>query len=254
MSELDSVPDAFEAEMPNSPLPGTPRIRPQREFIRELSASQDLEKYWHLYLTKGEEDEPLRWPQDKVKPTPVDLPAFMGKAGPIEVEIGCGKGGFLVEYTTRHPELPFLALENEAAIAHHSAARIARRPHLPFARVVLGDAFYMLRDFLPESCAQAFHMYFPDPWPKKRHHKLRLLKPAFLEVVRQAALPGALFYWGTDHAEYHEEASGHFAATPWLEMINAHANPTEGIETNFERKYRAQGKPIHRCILRIHKP
>lgn len=254
MPELDFLSDAAAAEKPDSSAAKPPRLRPQREFIRELRASQDLEKYWHLFLTKGDDDEPVRWPQDQVQRSPIDLAAFLGKPGPIEVEIGCGKGGFLVEYTTRHPDLPFLALENEAAIAHHAAARIARRPHLPYARLVLGDAFYMLRDFLPETCVQAFHMYFPDPWPKKRHHKLRLLKPGFLEVVRQAAVPGALFYWGTDHAEYHEEASGHFAAMPWLEMLDADAPPTEGIETNFERKYRAQGKPIHRCVLRIHKP
>jgi len=225
--------------------------RPTVEFRRELRASQDLTKYWHLFLLKNDLGKPMPWPENKVESQVLDLTDFFGKPGPIEVEIGCGKGGFLVDYTTLHPDLPFLAIENEASIAYHAASRIARRDHLPHARLVLGDAFYFLRDFLPQSCVQTFHMYFPDPWPKKRHHKFRLLKPAFLEVVRRAALPGALFHWGTDHAEYHEEASAFFAATPWLQMVDPDAPPTEGIQTNFEKKYRAQGKPIYRCVLRV---
>lgn len=240
--------------------------RPKPEFKHALRQSQDLEKYWHLHHVKGEDDKPVRWPGDVVERQPVDIASFFGlqRATPnhadqpsastpplIEVEIGCGKGGFLVEYATKYPELPFLALENEASIAYQAAGRIARRPHLPHARVVLGDAFYMLRDFLPPHCVRAFHMYFPDPWPKKRHHKFRLMKAPFLEVVRQAAAPKALFHWGTDHHGYHEEASALFAETPWLEMVQNDAPPTEGIQTNFEKKYRAQGKPIYRCILRL---
>jgi tRNA (guanine-N7-)-methyltransferase len=228
-----------------------PILRSIPEFKRELQPSKDLGKYWHLFLNKDSKDKPLRWPENTVIRQPVDLIDFFGCPGPIEVEIGCGKGGFLVEYALRHPEIPMLAIENEAAIAFHAATRIARRPQLPHTRLVLGDAFYLIRDFLPHPCVQAFHMYFPDPWPKKRHHKLRLLKPAFLEVVKQAALPGALFYWGTDHAEYHEEASAFFAAAPWLKMVQADAPPTEGIQTNFERKYRAMGKPIHRCVFKV---
>ncbi len=204
-------------------------------------------------MVKGEDGKPIRWPKDEVERKPVSLSTFFGKPGPIEVEIGCGKGGFLIEYATKHPDLPFLALENVPDIAYHAADRLARRPHLAHARLVLGDAFYMLRDFIPAGMVQAFHMYFPDPWPKKRHHKLRLMQAPFLEVVRQAALPGALFHWATDHAGYHEEASTLFAATPWLQVVDLNAEPTEGIQTNFEKKYRAAGKPINRCIFRIAK-
>jgi tRNA (guanine-N7-)-methyltransferase len=229
------------------------RPRPKPEFRRELRQSKDLEKYWHLFLSKGENGKPVQWLDNEVQAQPIPLETFFGKGGPIEVEIGCGKGGFLVEYASRHPEMPILAIENEAEIAYHAASRIARRPHLPHARLVLGDAFYMLRDFLPKGVVQAFHMYFPDPWPKKRHHKLRLMQAPFLEVVRQAAQCNALFYWGTDHAGYQEEASALFAATPWLEIVQAQAEPTEGIQTNFEKKYRAQGKPIFRCVMRIRK-
>ena len=224
---------------------------PTREFRRELSPSADLERYWHLKMCKLPNTKPERLPEDQPAYTPIDIQAFLGALGPIEIEIGCGKGGFMVEYCERHPELPFLALEKEAEIAYFAAHRLSKRQGLKHTRVILGDAFYMFRDFLPENCVQAFHMYFPDPWPKKRHHKNRLMTAEFLHVCRRIALPNAPFFWGTDHVEYNAEAQELFTATPWLKMINTSAEPTEGIQTNFEKKYRAIGKPIHRCELRI---
>jgi tRNA (guanine-N7-)-methyltransferase len=147
--------------------------------------------------------------------------------------------------------LPFIALEWEAEFAFYAAERLAKRPHLKHARVILGDAVPFFRDFLPTSCAQAIHIYFPDPWPKKRHHKHRIIRSEFLDLMRRVAMPGAVFYFGTDHAEYNEAAREIFAATPWLEMVNPDAEPTEGIQTNFEIKYRKIGKPIFRCTLHI---
>lgn len=224
------------------------------EFQRELVPSRDLTHYHHLRIPKDDNGLPVLLPPDAPRPAPLDLATFFGKPGlseGIEVEIGCGKGTFMVNYCENHPELPFVALEWEASIAFQAAERIAKRPHLQHARVILGDAAPFLRDFLPRRCVQAFHVYFPDPWPKKRHHKHRTMRPDFLELMRGAALPGALFYFGTDHAEYNEAARELFASTPWLTMINPDAEPTEGIQTNFEIKYRKAGKPIYRCVMRI---
>jgi tRNA (guanine-N7-)-methyltransferase len=71
--------------------------------------------------------------------------------------------------------------------------------------------------------------------------------------VLRTAMPGGLFRWGTDHAEYNREARAAFASMPWLEMLEPETGPTEGIMTNFEKKYRREGKPIYRCVLRIRK-
>jgi tRNA (guanine-N7-)-methyltransferase len=224
---------------------------PSYDFRRTLVPSRDLPHYHHLRILKDEQGLPMLAPPNAPKPGPLDLETFLGKNGPIEIEIGCGKGTFLTSYCENHPDLPFIALEWEAEFAFYAAERLAKRPHLKHARVILGDAVPFFRDFLPESCAQAIHVYFPDPWPKKRHHKHRIIRQEFLELMRRAARPGALFYFGTDHAEYDEAAREIFAATPWLEMINSDAEPTEGIQTNFEIKYRKSGRPIHRCVLRI---
>ena len=221
------------------------------ELKRSLVLSNDLEKYYHLRIDKDEKRLPVLTLDGQPAYTPIDFKQFFGKDGPIEIEIGCGKGGFMVDYAEKHPELPLLGIEKEAEIAFFAATRIAKRPHLPHARLLLGDAFFFLRDFLPKGCAQAVHMYFPDPWPKKRQRKHRLANAAFLELIRRVALPKAKFYWGTDHAEYHADSVELFSSLPWLKVLDANAEPTEGIQTNFEKKYRLAGKPIYRMVFEI---
>jgi tRNA (guanine-N7-)-methyltransferase len=225
---------------------------PSYEFLRSLEPSRDLPGYYHLKIRKEADTTlPMLAPEGKVPFTPIALENFFGAPGPIEIEIGCGKGGFLVEYCERHPEIPFLGLEWEPEIAHLTAQRLVKRPQLKHTKVLLGDAFYFFRDYLPDHCVQAFHMYFPDPWPKKRHHKNRLMGLPFMELVRTKALNNAQFFWGTDHEEYNSEARELFASLPWLKLEKENAEPTEGIMTNFEKKYRKQGKPIYRCVLKI---
>ncbi len=221
------------------------------ELHRTLEVSHDLAGYYHLRVQKDAGDLPMLAPEGKAAFTPINIEEFFGKPGPIEVEIGCGKGGFLVQYGENHLDLPLLGLEWEGVIAYGTAQRIAKRPHLKHVRVILGDAYFFFRDFLSDATVQAFHMYFPDPWPKKKHHKNRLMSLRFLEVVRKKALPDARFYWGTDHEEYNTAARELFASLPWMVLETENADPTEGIMTNFEKKYRAQGKPIYRCVYRI---
>lgn len=223
------------------------------EFKRTLIPSQDTPKLWHLKVLREADGLPILEPGGMSPFTPASLPELFGKQGPVEIEIGCGKGNFLVEYAEKHPGLAILGVEKEPSIALMAAARLAKRPHLPHARVLLGDCFHFFRDWMADSSVSVFHMYFPDPWPKKRHHKNRLMGPEFMAQVRRLAVPGAPFRWGTDHEEYNAEARELFAKTEWLEMIDPDAEPTEGIMTNFEKKYRKQGKPIYRCVLRIRK-
>lgn len=223
------------------------------EFTRTLTPSKDIPSLWHLKIQREPDGLPILAPEGKPPFTPISAPDIFGCAGPFEIEIGCGKGNFLVEYAERHPSVPIIGIEKEPEIAFLAARRLAKRPQVPHAKVLLGDAFHFFRDYLAEGSVSVFHMYFPDPWPKKRHHKNRLMGPEFMQQVRRTALPDAPFHWGTDHADYNAEARGLFEATEWLEMVEPDAPPTEGIMTNFEKKYRKQGKPIYRCVLRIKK-
>jgi tRNA (guanine-N7-)-methyltransferase len=223
------------------------------EFKRTLTPSQDMPKLWHLQVQREADGLPILEPGGKPPFTPAPLPVLFGKEGPVEIEIGCGKGNFLVEYAEKHPDRAILGVEKEPQIAFQAAGRLAKRPHLPHARVLLGDCFHFFRDWMADGSVSVFHMYFPDPWPKKRHHKNRLMGPDFMDQVRRLAVPDAPFHWGTDHADYNAEAQELFRTTEWLEMVDPEAEPTEGIMTNFEKKYRKQGKPIYRCVLRIRK-
>lgn len=221
------------------------------EFKRVLEPSRDLPGYFHLRLAKDADGLPVRLPEGRPENTPLEIESFFGAMPPIEVEVGCGKGGFLVQYAENHPNKPLLALEKDAEIAYLAAGRLAKRPHLRHVRVVLGEALPFLRDYLPDACVGAFHVYFPDPWPKKKHHKNRLMRQPFLDQVRRLSRPEAFFHFGTDHEEYHAEIKPLLDAQTWLVLEEADAPPTEGIQTNFEKKYRAQGKRIYRYRYRV---
>ena len=206
------------------------------EFQRELTRSRDLPHYFHLRLLKDDQGLPLLAPENNAL-HPIDLAGFFGAPGPIEVEVGCGKGTFMAAYCERHPELPFLALEKEAEIAYLAAGRVSRRPQISHARVVLGDAMIFFRDFLPVNCVKAFHVYFPDPWPKKRHHDHRLFNARFIEAVHRTLRPGGRLHFATDHLPYFEEVKAAFAADRRFEEIPAF-EPSEEERTDFELYYR----------------
>jgi hypothetical protein len=142
---------------------------------------------------------------------------FGGRAGPLEVEIGCGKGTFLVRAGGERPGHRILGIERARQYVQESCARV-RKAELPNVRVVWAEALPFLRGALEPGSVHAFHVYFPDPWPKKRHHKRRFF--TILEAF--AATPG-------------------FRRVPWDE-------PAEPL-TAFERKYRQQGRTIHRACF-----
>ncbi len=237
------------------------------EFKRTLTPSRDLPNYFHLRMEKDATGVPVLTGEVTSKPTPIDLEAFfkvessekmsaLSTSKPpqtIEIEVGCGKGTFMVRYCELNPDIPFLALEKDAGIAFIAASRLAKRPLLQKTKVILCDAAHFFRNYLPQDCAHAVHVYFPDPWPKMRHRKNRILQQKWLEEMRRVCIPGAILYFGTDHAEYNTSTRALFGRTPWLTMIDADASPTQGIQTNFEKKYRSLGKPIYRCNLRVEK-
>lgn len=227
------------------------------EFIRDLGKSTDIEGLWH-YIPRldAETEKPILTADGQ--PDRRDFAwteIFPNGTGRVEIEIGSGKGGFMIDYAKKHPDCSLLGSEWDASWAHYAAQRLVKHKVTDNATMLRSDIFYFLRDRVPEGSVDAFHMYFPDPWPKKRHHKNRLLRPDFLAQVARCLKPGKrIFYWGTDHAEYNEVAQEIFAATPNLKVIEKNtAAPTDGIMTNFEKKYRKEGRPIYRSVLEFSK-
>ena len=226
------------------------------EFIRDLTQDGKIPWMWHYIPRLNQETEKPLLTLDgmpDLRPTPWN--EIFGQPTPrIEIEIGSGKGGFLVEHGKANPDCFMIGSEWDASWAAHCADRL-RRHKLDHVRMLRADVFYFLRDRVPADSVDAFHMYFPDPWPKTRQQKNRLLRPAFLEQVARTLKPGKrMFYWGTDHAGYNEAAHEIFATTPNLTvLVKDVAEPTCGIMTNFEKKYRREGRPIYRSVLQFEK-
>jgi tRNA (guanine-N7-)-methyltransferase len=178
-------------------------------------------------------------------PRPLDWGVVFGSEGPVEIEIGSGKGTFLVEAAEARPDHHFLSIEWALPYAEHLADRVRRRG-LENVRVARADAARFLAEHVPAGSVRVLHVYFPDPWPKKRHHKRRLMQPGFIEAAAEALEPGGELRFVSDHAEYFEEARSALAANP--DLAEAPVLEEEMTDlTNYERKYRAEGRPIHRA-------
>ena len=185
---------------------------------------------------------------------PLDFARIFGRAGPVHIEIGSGKGTFLVAQAQAQPEVNFLGIEWARKFYRHAVDRIGRWG-LPNVRIVRTDAATFLRDFVPPESVNCFHIYFPDPWPKKRHHKRRFLQSANLEVLIRCLRPGGEIRIATDHADYFEQVRQVTATyADKLEEIEfqrpAGAREGELTGTNYERKYVKQSRPIYTAAFR----
>jgi tRNA (guanine-N7-)-methyltransferase len=181
-------------------------------------------------------------------PAPFDWRTAFGNERPVELEVGFGKGLFLLTAAQAHPDVNFVGVEIVRKYQLYAATRLAKRG-LTNVRVACADVRLFLPR-IPASSLQAVHVYFPDPWWKKRHHKRRVFTAEFVaECIRVLRLGGRL-HAVTDVAEYAEVMSALLAERADLQPLPPplENSPTHDLDylTNFERKFRKQGKPIYR--------
>ena len=131
----------------------------------------------------------------------IDFAQVFGRAGPVHIEIGSGKGAFLVAQAKVQPEVSFLGIEWARKFYRFAVDRIGRWD-LRNVRILRTDAAAFLRDLVPAESVDCVHIYFPDPWPKKRHHKRRFLQSSNLEVLVRCLKPSGEIRIATDHADY----------------------------------------------------
>lgn len=162
---------------------------------------------------------------------------------PLELEIGCGMGKFIAARAKNHPEHHFLGVEYEEVRTAHTDVAI-RSNGLTNANVVCGQADRFVEFCIPDGKLVAVHLYFPDPWPKKRHHKNRLFQADFVRHVYRALAPQGTLNVATDHADYFEQMQTVMAENPLFESIPPlERAPDE--RTEFELKFRAKNQPIY---------
>jgi len=186
-------------------------------------------------------------------PDPWDPKAVFGRRGPLEVEVGSGKGLFLRTAAAARPEVDFLGVEIAGKYARFAAAGLAKRA-LHNAVVLHGDAARLFDALLPDHALAAVHVYFPDPWWKKRHAKRRLMRESFVRRVEATLVPGGQLHFWTDVEEYFHVSLELLAAATDLEgPLDVDESPAEhdlDYRTHFERRMRQHGEAVYRSLFR----
>src|SRR5579871_3969163 len=182
-------------------------------------------------------DEPLAPGQT---PPPLDWRVVFDNDRAVEVEVGFGKGLFLLNSALRFPEVNFFGIEIMRKYQLFTATRMAVR-NLTNVRLACADARNFLRTRVPAESVAAIHVYFPDPWWKKRHHKRRVFTADFVESCTRALRPGGQLHVATDVPEYFAVMTELCSAQPRLEHLPPPILDDEDVATNFERKAKEAG-------------
>src|SRR5262245_27166199 len=209
-----------------------------RRALRRIDPAIDLSRYF----------------REAADLTPVfDQAALFENAQPLEVEVGSGKGLFLTAASRNEPGHNFLGIEIARKYARFAAARLAKQQSAN-AAVVCGDALLLFERWLPDASLAAVHVYFPDPWWKKRHKKRRVMNEAFLRNVERTLIAGGRLHFWTDVEEYFQATVQLVPATSGLEGLSPVAErPAEhdlDYRTHFERRTRKSEQPVYRAEFR----
>ena len=209
-----------------------------RRALRKIDPSLDLSD--HL---KTLDDLPCPW----------DAEALFGRPARLEVEVGSGKGLFLRTAAGERPAVDFLGIEISVKYARFAAAALAKR-QLGNAKVVATDALRVFDELLPDGSLAAVHVYFPDPWWKKRHEKRRLMRESFLQDVERTLASGGTFHFWTDVEEYFHGSLELLARHTRLRgPLNVPETPAEhdmAYRTHFERRMRMHAEGVCRAEFR----
>ncbi len=163
---------------------------------------------------------------------------LFGNGHPVEIEIGPGRGDVLLAFATARPDVNFFAVEHVRGAAQHVAARL-RAADVRNARVLAADAACVVARLVPPGSVAAYHIYFPDPWPKRRHRKRRLVTPAFAAAMARTLVPGGVVHVATDVGALFDDVVTVLGAVGFTRRDEI--APAARPETRFERKYATAG-------------
>jgi tRNA (guanine-N(7)-)-methyltransferase len=201
--------------------------------------------------------------------TPMDWPAVFGNHAPIHVEIGSGSGHWLAETARMHPEINYLGIEKATSEVRRATDKLRRRG-VRNVRLLRYDAAYILSRYVTSGGIEVFHIYFPDPWPKSRHAKRRVIRPEVAAEIARCLRPGGTLHVKTDVNAYQEQIMLVLGATRGLVLVEQcrldselpcvekeklpalleHPDKTRlpealRLTTNYERKALTAGRPDH---------
>lgn len=172
----------------------------------------------------------------------LDFRQVFGNDRPVVLEIGSGKGRFLIGAATEQPERNFIGIEKSLHYYRVIRDRLAKRD-LPNVRVINHDAFLVMQKMIGDGSIAEIHVYFPDPWPRTREQKRRIIRPDALAEMRRVLAPGGSGIFVTDHRDYYQVAAPLIAQ--FFRSQARAPGPDDPPRTNYEAKYRAEGRPIY---------
>jgi len=178
---------------------------------------------------------------------PLDFNAIFGNDHPVVLEIGSGKGRFLIASAMEQPDVNFVGIEKSLHYHRVIAERVAKR-NLTNVRLINHDAFVVMQKMIPDASIAEIHIYFPDPWPRKREQKRRIIRPDALAEMRRVLAADGRGIYVTDHRAYFEVAAPLIAQ--FFASEQRIPGPDDPPRTNYEAKYRAEGRPIFEVRFR----
>ena len=178
----------------------------------------------------------------------LDLAELFGNEQPLEIEIGCGKGKFLVSRAEATPERNFLGIDRISKWMKIGEQRSLKR-RLENLRFLKADAREILKGHIPAASVQIFHIYFPDPWPKRRHRHRRVVNSDLLSLLHERLVPQGFVEIATDDFDYFSQIKQVLSETSVLwsavrEAVNERFCH-ESFKTNYELKFEAAGRPLY---------
>ena len=195
------------------------------------------------------------WPSYGIEPPQglLDLDQVFGRHAPRTLEIGFGNGESLAALALRHPERDYLGVEvHEPGVGHLLIA--IEREGIGNLRLIRADAVEVVGHWLPEAGLDEVLVFFPDPWPKKRHHKRRLIQPAFLASLARVMSPGGRLHLATDWADYAGHMLETCEASPWFDNTDPGGRfvprPENREMTKFERRGIRLGHEVYDLVYR----
>ncbi|MBR9760361.1 tRNA (guanosine(46)-N7)-methyltransferase TrmB [bacterium] len=196
-------------------------------------------------VTESRYDRPVEpnelVPADYFKELPLE--EYFANDAPLEIDLGCGDGSFILGMAEHYPDRNFLAVERLLG----RVRKVCKRSHkmdLKNLKVLRLESLYTLEWLLPESCVDRLHLLCPDPWPKAKHHRRRLFQEPFLNAVVRVLKPGGEFLFKTDHEEYFEWSEEHLVAFDKLERLSWEEDDFFYPKTDFQIQWEAEGKSL----------